>query len=141
MGPRLRRRDLDCYYHGVVAGLEKGSSAVVSACELPLKIHATVRIDGGATWQPLASCAEVASYSHRMFYSWTGKTLVFYGDGGDVSHRHAGFFWVSRDDGDTWGDETGDDLVTMGSLDGQWFEGKFYMNTAGQGILAKTLEP
>ena len=51
MGPRLRRRDLDCYYHGVVAGLEQGSSAVVSACELPLKIHATVRIDGGDTWQ------------------------------------------------------------------------------------------
>ena len=48
VGPRHRRRDLDCYYHGVVSGREEGSSAVVSACELPLKIHATVRIDGGA---------------------------------------------------------------------------------------------
>ena len=51
-----------------------------------------------------------------------------------------GYVWVSTDDGDTWVDETAD-LVTMAVLSGQWYEGTWYLNTAGSGILSKELEP
>lgn len=97
--------------------------------------------DGGKTWQPLPSCAAVASYSHSAQYSWTGRTLVLVGAGGSpsASHPHAGYVWTSTNDGDTWRDETGY-LVTMGPGGGQWFEGTFYLNSMGQGILAKPLE-
>ena len=74
-------------------------------------------------------------------YSWTGKTLVLHGSGGKYGEgrEHAGYVWVSTDDGTTWKDETGD-LITMAVLSGQWFDGKFYLNTAGQGIVAKVFE-
>lgn len=46
---------------------------------------------------------------HGMLYSWTTKTLVMMGSGGTQSedHPHAAFVWVSKDDGETWVDETG----------------------------------
>ena len=97
--------------------------------------------DGGKTWHPLTSAAAVANYSQSASYSWTGRTLVLQGTGGvqSPSHPHPKYLWVSTDDGDTWKDETGD-IVTMGSGGGQWFEGKLYLNSMGQGILAKQLE-
>ena len=44
-----------------------------------------------------------------MIYSWTAKTLIMMGSGGPQTedHPHAAFVWVSKDDGDTWTDETG----------------------------------
>ena len=98
-------------------------------------------LDGGATWHELTSCASVAGFTHSAQYSWTGKTLVLHGSGGKYGEgrEHAGYVWVSTDDGTTWKDETGD-LITMAVLSGQWFEGKFYLNTAGQGIVAKVFE-
>ena len=74
-------------------------------------------------------------------YSWSGKTLVYHGAGGGqtASHPHAGYVWTSTDDGDTWVDETAD-IVTMSMGAGQFFEGTFYLNTGGQGILSKVFE-
>ena len=46
----------------------------------------------------------------------------------------------SLDDGDTWTDETGDNLVTMGAGGGQWFEDVLYLNSGGQGIMRKKME-
>ena len=68
------------------------------------------------------------------------KTSI--GGGGEQSaaHEHYGYFWMSKDDGDTWTDETGSNLVTMGAGGGQWYDGVKYLNSGGQGILAKTLE-
>jgi hypothetical protein len=109
--------------------------------------HVPVRTrDGGKTWQNMTSLAGLVAQGvlggHASFtYSWTGKTLVLHGTGGaqSVDHPHAGWIWVSKDDGDTWTDETAD-IVTMAVGAGQFYEGKFYLNTAGQGILAKTFE-
>lgn len=42
-GPRNKRVDLDCFYHGIVAGMPE-SSVALSACELPMAVHAAVRI-------------------------------------------------------------------------------------------------
>ena len=43
-------------------------------------------------------------------------------------------------DGETWTDETGDSLVTMGPGEANWYEDDFYINSMGQGIMVKTLE-
>ena len=89
-----------------------------------------------------ASCAPIATWSHAASWSWTGQTLVLHGGGGEQSaaHEHYGYFWMSKDDGDTWTDETGANLVTMAAGGGQWYDGVKYLNSGGQGILAKTLE-
>ena len=42
-GPRNKRVDLDCFYHGIVAGIPE-SRVALSACELPMAVHAAVRI-------------------------------------------------------------------------------------------------
>jgi len=98
--------------------------------------------DGGATWTPVNSCKLVARTNHGLIYSWTGKTLIMMGSGGtqSVDHPHAAFVWVSKDDGETWVDETSDMLVTMGPGAANWYENDFYINSMGQGIMVKTLE-
>mgnify|MGYP004200894801 FL=1 len=47
--------------------------------------------------------------------------------------------WRSTDDGDTFVDET-DDVITNHPSGGSWFEGKYYLTSSGQGIMAKTFE-
>ena len=105
--------------------------------DVPLKTK-----DGGATWVPMNSCKLVARTNHGLIYSWTGKTLIMMGSGGtqSVDHPHAAFVWVSKDDGETWVDETSDMLVTMGPGAANWYENDFYINSMGQGIMVKTLE-
>ena len=63
------------------------------------------------------------------------------GQGGTqtADHPHVPFVWVSKDDGETWVDETGG-LVTMGPGAANWYEGDFYINSMGEGIQVKTLE-
>ena len=98
--------------------------------------------DGGMTWLPMPSCAPVATFGHGLVWSWSGKTLVMMGSGGSRStadHPHAPFVWVSKDDGDSWTDETGD-LVTMAPGAANWYEGDFYINSMGQGIQVKSFE-
>ena len=53
--------------------------------------------------------------------------------------RKAPFVWRSTDDGDTFVDET-DDVITNHPSGGSWFEGKYYLTSSGQGIMAKTFE-
>ena len=97
--------------------------------------------DGGATWTPMESCRLVANFRYGMLYSWSGNTLILMGSGGTLTadHPHAPFVWVSKDDGETWVDETGG-LVTMGPGAANWYEGDFYINSMGEGIMVKTLE-
>jgi len=97
--------------------------------------------DGGATWTPMESCRLVANFRYGMLYSWSAETLVMMGSGGAMTtdHPHAPFVWVSKDDGETWVDETGG-LVTMGPGAANWYEGDFYINSMGEGIMYKTLE-
>ena len=104
--------------------------------EVPLRTT-----DGGKNWEPMNSCAPVATFGHDMLYSWSGKTLIMMGSGGTqtADHPHAAFVWASKDDGETWTDETGD-IVTMGPGAANWYEGDFYINSMGQGIMVKTLE-
>lgn len=96
--------------------------------------------DGGNTWQPMESLKSWAGAGSPI-WSWTGHTLAFIGSGGQQSawHPHAGFVWISRDDGDTWVDETAS-LVTMAVGAAQLYEGDLYLNTMGEGIFYKTLE-
>ena len=70
--------------------------------------------DGGLNWEPMDSCAAVATFRQELIYSWSGTTLIMMGAGGSqtVDHPHAAFVWMSKDDGETWTDETGD-VVTM----------------------------
>ena len=98
--------------------------------------------DGGATWTPIDSCKLVANFRTGLSYSWTAKTLVLMGAGGTQSadHPHAAFVWISKDDGETWTDETSSMLVTMGPGEANWYENDFYINSMGQGIMVKTLE-
>ena len=89
--------------------------------------------DGGASWEPLKSLANVARYGLGMAYSWSGKTLAISGVAGRF------FAWVSRDDGDTWVDETGDYSSMSGGI-AQWYENTLYVCSLGQGISSKTFE-
>lgn len=97
--------------------------------------------DGGTTWMPMESCRLVANFRYGMGYSWSAETLVMMGSGGTQTgdHPHAPFVWVSKDDGETWVDETGG-LVTMGPGEANWYEKDFYINSMGEGIMSKTLE-
>ena len=87
--------------------------------------------DGGASFQRLGSVANVARFSPDASYSWSGKTLGLSGVAGQL------FVWVSRDDGDTWVDETGDYTSMSGGI-AQWYQNTMYISSLGQGISAKT---
>ena len=98
-------------------------------------------IDGGETWQPMHSLVGVEDYIHQFSYSWSGKTLVMFGVGGDktTSHTVAAIVWKSLDDGDTWTDET-ENIATQGAGITQWYEKDLYLSSAGQGIMMKRME-
>ena len=104
--------------------------------------------DGGKTWAPLTSLAAIAAdRSIKFLWSWTGKTLALYGAGGTQSddHPHPSYVWVSTDDGDTWTDVTGPDLITMSAGISQWYhedngDGWVFMSSSGQGLFKKLLE-
>jgi hypothetical protein len=103
-------------------------------------------VDGGATWAPMAALAPLYAYSNacptcsnfRAAVSWTGKTLVVYGNDQTAIERQefGTLVWKSTDDGETWTDETGD-LVTLSISHGRWYESDFYMDTYGQGVIVK----
>ena len=87
--------------------------------------------DGGKSWQPLVSVAPIARARYLgMSYSWSGKTLAL----SAVSGRT--LVWVSRDDGDTWVDESGDYTALSGGI-AQWYDNTLYISSMGQGISAK----
>ena len=44
---------------------------------------------------------------------------------------------ISKDDGDTWVDETGDFTAMSGGI-AQWYENTLYVSSMGQGISSKT---
>jgi len=96
--------------------------------DLPLKTT-----DGGASWKRVASLADVARVGFGMAYSWSGKTLALSGVGDQL------FVWISRDDGETWIDETGDYTSMSGGI-AQWWDNKLYISSLGQGISAKTFD-
>ena len=106
--------------------------------------------DGGATWHPLTSLKANAAVPISWFgaaYSWSGKTLAIAGKSGapSAAHPHASYLWISKDDGDTWTDESGDNVAVMGMNIGQWFEdtpgqATLYMQSSGQGIVSKTFD-
>jgi photosystem II stability/assembly factor-like uncharacterized protein len=98
-------------------------------------------VDGGATWKPMASLASLypnLQARFKMELSWTGKTLVVYGnDRSAIQRREFGtVVWKSVDDGETWTDETGD-LATLSIGHARWYESDFYIVTQGEGVIAK----
>ena len=97
--------------------------------------------DAGKTWSPLNSLKAVAGAGFSFDMSWTGKTIVVHGvDTAKIAQsKKAVFVWRSTDDGDTFTDET-DDMVTNHPAGGHWFDGTFYINSSGQGIMAKVFE-
>jgi len=128
-------------FSGTFCGLEikDESTMLLMRCSggVPLRTK-----DGGASWHELSSVALIAPALRTLLYSWTARTLALVGSGGvqSTDHPHAGYVWMSKDDGDTWTDETAD-LVTMAGGAGQWFDGgQFFLNAGGQGILAKVFE-
>ena len=97
--------------------------------------------DGGKSWSPLHSFDAIAAVGFAFDMSWTGNTIVVHGlDSTAIAQgRKAPFVWRSTDDGDTFVDET-DDVITNHPSGGSWFEGKYYLTSSGQGIMAKTFE-
>jgi hypothetical protein len=98
-------------------------------------------VDGGATWKPMASLAPLYKNNQanfKMELSWSGKTLVLYGnDRSAIQRREFGTkVWKSGVDGETWTDETGD-MATLSIGHGRWYESDFYIVTQGEGVLAK----
>lgn len=89
----------------------------------------------------MTSTKLVASYNKGLEWSWSGKTLAMVGSGGSPSpeHRHGAIAWISKDDGETWVDETAD-IVTLGPGIAQWYDKTLYINSMGEGIMRKTLE-
>ena len=96
--------------------------------DVPLRTN-----DGGASWRRMESLASVARRQLTAEYSWSGKTLALSGVAGQL------FVWVSRDDGDTWTDESGDYSAMSGGV-AQWYESTLYISSLGQGIASKTFE-
>ena len=47
--------------------------------------------------------------------------------------------WVSKDDGDSWVDESGDYTADNGGI-AQWDDNTLYVSSMGQGIVAKTFD-
>ena len=97
--------------------------------------------DGGKTWSALHSFDAIAAVGFAFDLSWTGNTIVVHGlDTTAIAQgSKAPFVWRSTDDGDTFVDET-DDVITNHPSGGSWFEGKYYLTSSGQGIMAKTFE-
>ena len=97
--------------------------------------------DAGKTWIPLNSLAPIASVGFAMDLSWSGKTMIVHGfDAANIKQGKKGtFVWRSTDDGDTFVDETAD-MITNRPSSGQWFGGKYYISSSGQGIMAKAFE-
>ena len=87
--------------------------------------------DGGRSWERLGSVQNLVSCRPGALYSWSGKTLAL----SCVLGRT--LVWVSRDDGDTWVDESGDYTATSGGI-AQWYENTLYVSSLGQGISSKT---
>jgi len=87
--------------------------------------------DGGGSWTRLGSVENVARYGLGAAYSWSGKTLALSGVAGQL------FVWISRDDGDSWVDESGDYTSMSGGI-AQWYDNTLYISSLGQGISAKT---
>ena len=89
--------------------------------------------DGGVTWKRLGSLANLARYGLGAAYSWSGKTLAI------STVRGRTLVWVSRDDGDTWVDESGDYTALNGGI-AQWYDNTLYISSMGQGISAKVFK-
>ena len=89
--------------------------------------------DGGASWQRLLSVRDIAKYGLNAQYSWSGKTLALSAVVGQS------LIWISKDDGDTWTDESGDYTAMSGGV-AQWYESTLYVSSLGQGIAAKAFE-
>ena len=89
--------------------------------------------DGGLSWERLGSVANIARYSPAAAYSWSGKTLALSAVVGRT------LVWVSRDDGDTWVDESGDYTALSGGI-AQWYNTTLYISSMGQGISAKVFD-
>merc|ERR1712100_982866 len=89
--------------------------------------------DGGASCRRMVSLEDVARYELSAAYSWSGKTLAISGVKGQL------FVWISRDDGDTWTDESGDYTSMSGGI-AQWYENTLYISSLGQGISSKTFD-
>ena len=62
--------------------------------------------------------------------SWSGKTLAI------STVIATTVVWVSKDDGDSWVDESGDYTADNGGI-AQWYENTLYVCSLGQGISAK----
>lgn len=86
--------------------------------------------DGGKSWERLSSVQNIARCNPGAAYSWSGKTLAL----SCISGRT--LVWVSKDDGDTWVDESGDYSALSGGI-AQWYENTLYISSMGQGISAK----
>ena len=89
--------------------------------------------DGGKTWTRLISLQPLAKYSPGAVYSWSGETLALSTVVGKT------VVWVSKDDGDTWVDESGDYTADNGGI-AQWYENTLYISSMGQGIAAKVFK-
>ena len=97
--------------------------------------------DGGKSWSELHSFDAIATIGFAFDMSWSGNTIIVHGlDKAAIAQgRRAPFVWRSTDDCDTFIDET-DDVITNHPAGGSWFEGKYYITSSGQGIMAKTFE-
>ena len=89
--------------------------------------------DGGASWAPLTSVAALAGHSLKAAWSWSGKTLAI------STVIATTVVWVSKDDGDSWVDESGDYTADNGGI-AQWYDNTLYVSSMGQGIVAKTFD-
>merc|ERR1712194_429398 len=86
--------------------------------------------DGGKSWKLLGSVENIARNGKHAAYSWSGKTLAL----STVVGQN--LVWVSKDDGDTWVDESGDYTAMNGGI-AQWYDNTLYISSMGQGIAAK----
>ena len=103
-------------------------------------------VDGvGGPWKPMTSLASLYPTPFGKFHaelSWTGQTLVVYGnDPTAIKRRQFGTaVWKSSvssaHDGETWTDETGD-LATISMGHGRWHESDFYIIMQGEGVIVK----
>jgi hypothetical protein len=68
-----------------------------------------------------------------MEYSWSGKTLALSTVLGQSR------IWISKDNGYTWRDETGDYTAMTGGI-AQWYKNTLFVSSLGQGIVSKVFE-
>lgn len=133
-GPCINATGLEGSFSSLIAKDAK-TMLLLRNGDVPLRTR-----DGGASWQPLKNCASISTggYTRAGSYSWSGNTLVIHGrdTGAPTRGQYGSYVWKSRDDGDTWVDETAD-LVTMSPNAGTWFGEDFYLTSSGEGILVK----